>query len=78
VIIADLRLTEDAQKIVDEDADVSFCSCDVTKWADLQRLIDVSKEEYGDTPDIYVASAGVFEPVNVTFNQLYELFVHGN
>jgi len=44
-------------------ANVVFEKCDVTKWADLANLIKVSKEKFGDVPDVYVANAGVFEPV---------------
>lgn len=63
VIIADLRLTEAAQRAVQSDPNLMFQACDVTKWKDLQDIIEVSLQRFGDVPDVYVASAGVFEPV---------------
>lgn len=62
VILADLRLTEAAQEAVRSDENLIFQKCDVTRWKDLQDIIDVSLAKLGDVPDIYVASAGVFEP----------------
>lgn len=63
MIIADLRLTEDAKKAVQSDQDIIFLPCNVTVWKDLQAIIDTSLARFGDVPDVYVASAGVFEPV---------------
>lgn len=63
VILADLRLTQAAKEAVQSDENLIFQQCDVTKWKDLQNIIDVSLARFGDVPDIYVASAGVFEPV---------------
>lgn len=63
VIIADLRLTEDAKEAVRSDQDIIFLPCNVTVWKDLQAIIDTSLARFGDVPDVYVASAGVFEPV---------------
>lgn len=63
VIIADLRLTEAAQGAVQADPNMLFQVCNVTKWKDLQDIIEVSLHRFGDVPDVYVASAGVFEPV---------------
>lgn len=63
VILADLKLTAAAQKAVESDENLIFQQCDVTKWKDLQGIIDVSLTTLGDVPDIFVASAGVFEPV---------------
>lgn len=63
VIIADLRLTEAAQRAVQSDPNLVFQMCNVTKWKDLQRIIEVSLHRFGDVPDVFVASAGVFEPV---------------
>ncbi|KAF7557156.1 hypothetical protein G7Z17_g939 [Cylindrodendrum hubeiense] len=40
VMIADLALTDEAQRAVDEDKNITFLRCDVTKWSDLQNLID--------------------------------------
>lgn len=63
VIIADLRLTESAQRAVQSDPDLVFQVCNVTKWKDLQDIPEVSLQKFGDVPDVYVVSAGVFEPV---------------
>lgn len=65
VIIADLRLTEAAQRAVQSDPNLVFQVCNVTKWKDLQGIIEVSLQRFGDVPDVYVASAGVFEPVRM-------------
>lgn len=65
-IIADLRLTQEAEEYMKTAKGVVFAKCDVTKWADLQNLITVSQKEFGDVPDIYVAGAGVFEPVRLS------------
>jgi len=62
-IIADLRLTPEASAYIATASNVIFTKCDVTQWADLQNLITVSKQKFGDVPDIYVPGAGVFEPV---------------
>ncbi|EXJ71839.1 uncharacterized protein A1O5_04340 [Cladophialophora psammophila CBS 110553] len=62
VIIADLRLTGEAKALTEASSKVIFERCDVTKWKDLQNLIDVSLARFRDVPDIYAASAGVFEP----------------
>ncbi|EXJ76277.1 uncharacterized protein A1O5_00785 [Cladophialophora psammophila CBS 110553] len=62
VIIADLRLTPEGEKMVTENEHVIFEKCDVAKWKDLQNVIDGSITHFGDVPDIYIASAGVFEP----------------
>ena len=64
MIIADLRLTGEAREFLEEAGDnVVFAECDVAVWADLQNLVKVSEREFGDVPDVYVAGAGVFEPV---------------
>lgn len=63
VIIADLRLTEQAQSLVDGSDRVIFLRCDVTKRKDLDSLITGSVDKFGEVPDVYVAGAGVFEPV---------------
>ncbi|MCJ1486202.1 hypothetical protein MMC06_006378 [Schaereria dolodes] len=62
VIIADLRLTDEAEEFVKLAENVVFAKCDVVNWEDLQNLIDVSKKEFGDVPDVYIAGAAVFEP----------------
>ncbi len=64
VVIADLRLTTEAEEFIKEAKDVVFTKCDVAVWRDLQNLITVSKKEFGDVPDVYIAGAGVFEPAS--------------
>ncbi len=65
-IIADLRLTAEASAYIATAQNVIFAKCDVTQWADLKALVAVSREAFGDVPDIYVPGAGVFEPVRCT------------
>lgn len=64
VLIADLKLTPDGQSFVDDNARdrVVFVECDVSKRAQLQNLIDVSRQHFKTVPDVYIAGAGVFEP----------------
>ena len=65
VIVADLKLTKDGEKFINGEGAKSsvFAKCDVSKRADLENLIKVSEKEFGDVPDVYIAGAGVFEPV---------------
>jgi NADP-dependent 3-hydroxy acid dehydrogenase YdfG len=64
VIIADLRLTKEAEDfLATAGVSVVFQPCDVVKRSDLESLIAVSQERFGDVPDVYIAGAGVFEPV---------------
>ncbi|KAH6697418.1 hypothetical protein F5X68DRAFT_186337 [Plectosphaerella plurivora] len=67
VLISDLTLTDGAKIAVQNHAEIEFVECDVTKWQDLQNLIDVSLAKFGDVPDVFVASAGVFEPAYSNF-----------
>lgn len=67
VIIGDLRLTEDAEKLVSEakskgGAKVLFKECDVTSWKQLEDLFVYTEKEVG-APDIVCPGAGIFEPV---------------
>jgi len=64
VLIADLRLTDDATKFVENiHADqLVFVKTDVTKREELENLISVSEKVFQDVPDVYIAAAGVFEP----------------
>ena len=64
VIVGDLKLTKEAEELVSstEKGRVTFVRCDVTRWSDLRNLIVKSVEVYNDVPDVYVPSAGVFEP----------------
>lgn len=65
VIIADLKLTSDAESFLSgEGAKAAiFVKCDVTKRSQLENLIMVSQEKFGNIPDVYIAGAGVFDPV---------------
>lgn len=65
VILADVSLTNDAKLAIQDQAVIEFVECDVTKWSDLQNLIDVSIQRFSDVPDVFVMSAGVFEPVRI-------------
>lgn len=65
VIIADLRLTEEAKHLVNVEKQVVFETCDVTVWNDLQNIADTSIKQFDDVPDLFIASAGVFEPVSL-------------
>ena len=78
VIVADLKLTEDGERFMaGEGAKAAvFAECDVTKRADLENLLKISELEFGDVPDIYVAGAGVFEPVSIS-NTLFEFALNG-
>ncbi|PYH30895.1 15-hydroxyprostaglandin dehydrogenase [Aspergillus neoniger CBS 115656] len=62
IIIADLCLIPEAQQFVDSSDAVIFQRCDVRKWAELQALIQLSQDKWNDVPDVYVASAAIFEP----------------
>lgn len=69
VLIADLKLHKDAEKcgITATSAGIHYQKCDVTKWEQLQAVVDTSQKVFGDVPDVYVASAGVFEGVRLFF-----------
>ncbi|KAI9847594.1 MAG: hypothetical protein M1837_002168 [Sclerophora amabilis] len=62
IVIADLRLTQEAEEFKADRKNVVFEPCDVTKWADLENLITVSEKTFGDVPDCYIAGAGIFDP----------------
>ncbi|KAI9825689.1 MAG: hypothetical protein M1832_001033 [Thelocarpon impressellum] len=62
VIVGDLRLTKEAEDFKATAKGLVFQACDVTIWADLQALVETSKREFGEVPDVYVPGAGVFEP----------------
>ena len=62
VINADLRMTPEGKKLLEGYDNVVFQETDATKWDQLQRLVTISKEKFGATPDVYVGGAGVFEP----------------
>lgn len=67
IIIADLRLTQEAEILVKESQDIVFTKCDVTIHADLEALITVSEKEFSDVPDVYIPSAGIFERPSASF-----------
>ena len=73
MLVADIKLTDEAQKLVDDNKDVVFQETDVTKWDQLKRIVTVSKDKLGSTPDVYVAGAGVFEPVLFSSTTLIDL-----
>lgn len=64
VLIGDLKLVPEAEQFISQipNGEVVNCHCDVTSWKSLHDLITTSVEKLGDVPDVYVASAGVFEP----------------
>ncbi|PWY96153.1 NAD(P)-binding protein [Aspergillus sclerotioniger CBS 115572] len=67
IIIADLQLTPEAQHLVDTTETVIYQRCDVRNWDDLHALIQVSRDKWNDVPDVYIASAGIFEPKSASF-----------
>src|SRR6187402_2026351 len=67
VLIADLQLTSEAKRFLEDEGSKAavFVKCDVTKRADLENLIKASENKFRGVPDVYIAGAGVFEPVSV-------------
>ncbi|QIW94731.1 hypothetical protein AMS68_000249 [Peltaster fructicola] len=66
VVIGDLGLRPEAQKVLDDHKDVTgakavFVKTDVVKWDQLKRLFDVAEEHFGSI-DIVCPGAGIFEP----------------
>ena len=63
-MIGDLQLNQDAQKLVDgSGSNTVFKKTDVTNWKELNELVSLAKKKFGSTPDVYIAGAGIFEPV---------------
>lgn len=67
VVIGDLSLRPEAQKLVDEYTQTNgpkalFVKTDVSSWSDLTNLFRKTEEEF-DTFDIVCPGAGVFEPL---------------
>ncbi|WPG99277.1 Hypothetical protein R9X50_00209000 [Acrodontium crateriforme] len=65
VLVADLRLTRDAEKLVSNSGGkAAFTPCDVSKWSDLESLPARVSKVFGNDAiaDVWVAGAGVFEP----------------
>ena len=74
IIIADLRLTAEAEEFIKtSEKHIVFTKCDVTRWEDLQNLVQLSQEKFNDVPDVYIAGAGVFEPVGAHYRR-YPLY----
>jgi NAD(P)-dependent dehydrogenase (short-subunit alcohol dehydrogenase family) len=69
VLIADLRLTDDAETFIKSVPanQLAFVKTDVAKRAELENLITFSENVFHDVPDVYIAAAGVFEPVSVPY-----------
>lgn len=67
MVVADLKLNGQAEAFMKshDGKDLVFQRCDVTKRADLERLVEIAEEKWGEVPDVYMASAGVFEPVSI-------------
>jgi 3-hydroxybutyrate dehydrogenase len=70
VLLADLALRPEAQKIVDSHTNpvesqgrAVFKPTDVTSWKQLEEMFQTAEKEFGSV-DITVAGAGVFEPVS--------------
>jgi NAD(P)-dependent dehydrogenase (short-subunit alcohol dehydrogenase family) len=67
VVIGDLSLRPEAQKLFDEyngdhGPKALFVKTDVTSWSDLNHLFQKTEEQFG-TFDIVCPGAGVFEPL---------------
>lgn len=86
VIIGDIALTQPAQEFVtvaqkakdtNKDAcSVYFTTCDVRKWDDLEALLSFAESKCGgESPDIYVPSAGISEMVNIKTNRFILTFI---
>lgn len=67
IVLGDLRLTPEASTFVQDNENIVFVKCDVSKRNDLENLIEVAKSKFGDVPDVYVAGAGVCEPAWSSF-----------
>ena len=65
VLIADLKLTDEAEDINKQASDnAAFMKCDVSKWDDLEAIPSEVEKAFGkgSVADIWVAGAGIFEP----------------
>jgi len=71
VVLADIALRPEAQKLVDSHTKsprAVFQKTDVTDWGQLSKLFDVAEAEFGGV-DIVTPGAGVFEPPESNFWQ---------
>jgi NAD(P)-dependent dehydrogenase (short-subunit alcohol dehydrogenase family) len=74
VLIADISLHRTANEWLrsiektDGSTRVVFHKTDVTKWIQLEDLFDAFEQHFdGDTPDVVVPGAGLYEPSTNTF-----------
>lgn len=65
ILIADIQLSKEAEDLVNTQDEVHFQKCDVRNWKDLKALIQTSVLIWNDVPDVYIAGAGIFEPVRL-------------
>lgn len=65
MLIADIQLSKEAEHLVKAQEDVHFQKCDVRNWQDLKALVQTSLQLWNDVPDVYIAGAGIFEPVRL-------------
>lgn len=85
VLLADLRLRPESQKVVDDYNAPSnelgravFQETDVRSWVHLSRMFDAAEKEFGRV-DIVCPGAGVYEPVrleNPTSTLVYFIMVN--
>lgn len=61
VSVASMSLADEFKLAAKDHASIEFTQCDVTKWSDLQNVIDVSVDKFGVVLEVFVLSAGVFE-----------------
>ena len=71
VVIADLQLPPEVQKLVDDHSDTSkarliFQKTDVTNWNELQAAFDIALQTF-KCLHVVCPGAGLFEPVNSKF-----------
>ena len=65
VLIPDLRLTDEADKLIkDSKGNAAFTKCDVSKWAELESIPSEVEKAFGkgEVADVWVPGAGIFEP----------------
>ncbi|KIW96787.1 uncharacterized protein Z519_02178 [Cladophialophora bantiana CBS 173.52] len=73
VLIADIGLRPEAEAFVksaatdDQEAKVIFHRTDVTDWVQLEIIFDIAEKEFGKSPDIICAGAGIYEPPSLGF-----------
>ncbi|KAL5386921.1 hypothetical protein DPSP01_003937 [Paraphaeosphaeria sporulosa] len=65
VLIADLALRPEAQKLLEQYSTGSpravFVKTDVTEWTQLERMFDVARREFGSV-DVVCPGAGIYDP----------------